>query len=58
MRKADEIIFLEEGKIKSIYESVQNLQESLSLTLEQALAALKVSESEWESYISYLNKDN
>lgn len=44
------------GTERTILESIRNLMETLKLTSEQAMAALKVPESEQEKYVSMLNR--
>ncbi|MCC8126355.1 MAG: hypothetical protein LIO92_03015 [Clostridiales bacterium] len=43
-----------EGKAENLLENLQALMETMALTAEQALAALKVPEDQYEKYLSML----
>lgn len=45
-----------EGRAESILSSIQSLMETLGLTIEQAMVALKVPEDERQKYIDLLNQ--
>lgn len=45
-----------EGIARTTLSSIQNLMETLGLTVEQAMAALKVPESERPNYVKQMEK--
>lgn len=52
----ERIEYLEEGRAESLLESIRNLMETLQLTEEQAMAALKIPEEERGKYAEMLKR--
>ena len=49
---------MEKGMEKGILNSIRNLMDSMKLTAEQAMAALRVPESEYKKYEDMLKQSN